>query len=57
MRRDAEETHGMFEDLVARVKLDEEEAAQIKKEQDELVRTNVEASERAGDRAGSQAGG
>ena len=26
-RRDAEETHGMFEDLAARVKLDKEEAA------------------------------
>jgi len=42
-----EETHGMFEDLAARVKLDEEEAAQIKKERDELVRKDVEASKRA----------
>ena len=37
----------MFEDLVARVKLDEEEATQIKKEWDELVRKDVEASKRA----------
>ena len=35
--RDAEEAHGMFEDLSARVKLDEEEATKIKKERDELV--------------------
>ena len=37
----------MFEDLLARVKLDEEEATQIKKEWDELVRKDVEASKRA----------
>ena len=37
----------MFEDIAARVKLDEEEAAQIKKEWDELVRKDVEASKRA----------
>ena len=37
----------MFEDLAVRVKLDEEEAAQIKKERDELVRKDVEASKRA----------
>ena len=36
-RQDVEEAHGMFEDLSARVKLDEEEAAKIKKERDELV--------------------
>ena len=30
-RQDVEEAHGMFEDLSARVKLDEEEAAKIKK--------------------------
>ena len=36
-RRDAEEAHGMFEDLSARVKLDEEEAARILKEWDELL--------------------
>ena len=37
----------MFEDLAVWVKLDEEEAAQIKKERDELVRKDVEASKRA----------
>ena len=37
----------MFEDLAARVKLDEEEVAQIKKERYELVRKDVEASKRA----------
>ena len=36
-RRDAEEAHGMFEDLSARVKLDEEDAARLQKEQDELL--------------------
>ena len=46
-RRDVEETHGMFEDIAARVKLDEEEAAQIKKVQDEMVWKDVEASKRA----------
>ena len=35
--QDAEEIHGMFEDLSARVKLDEEAAARIQKEQDELL--------------------
>ena len=34
----------MFEDLATRVKLDDEEATQIKKERDELVRKDVEAS-------------
>jgi len=28
-RRDVEEAHGMFEDLSARVKLDEEDAARL----------------------------
>jgi len=37
----------MFEDLSARVKLDEEEAAKIKKERDELVQKDAEASKRA----------
>ena len=37
MRRDAEEINGMFEDLSARVKLDEEAAARIQKERDELL--------------------
>ena len=36
-RRDVEETHGMFEDLSVRVKLDEEAATRIQKEQDELL--------------------
>jgi len=45
--RDAEEAHRMFADLSARVKLDGEEAAKIKKERDELVRKDVEASKRA----------
>ena len=36
-RRDAEEIHGMFEDLSARVKLDEEVAAMVRKERDELL--------------------
>ena len=44
---DAEDIHVMYEDLSARVKLDEEEAAQIKKERDKLVRKDVEASKRA----------
>ena len=36
-RQDAEEAHGMFEDLSARVKLDEEAATRIQKERDELL--------------------
>ena len=36
-RRDAEEFHGMFEDLSARVKVDEEETARLRKERDELL--------------------
>ena len=36
-RRDAEEFHGMFEDLSARAKLDEEVTAKLRKEQDELL--------------------
>ena len=35
--QDVEEAHGMFEDLSARVKLDEEAAAKIRKERDELL--------------------
>ena len=34
---DAEEIHGMFEDLLTRVKLDEEATARIRKERDELL--------------------
>jgi hypothetical protein len=37
VRRDAEEAHGMFKDLSARVKLDEEDAARLRKERDELL--------------------
>ena len=37
----------MFEDLSARVKLDEEAAARIRKERDELLRKDAEASQRA----------
>ena len=36
-RRDVEEAHGMFEDLSVRVKLDEEDAARLRKERDELL--------------------
>ena len=36
-RWDAEEIHGMFEDLSARVKLDEEVAARLRKERDKLL--------------------
>ena len=41
---DAEEIHGMFEDLPARVKQDEEAAARIQKERDELLQKDTEAS-------------
>jgi len=34
---DTEEAHGMFEDLSARSKLDEEEIARLRKERDELL--------------------
>ena len=36
-RPDVEEAHGMFEDLLARSKLDEEETAKLRKERDELL--------------------
>ena len=36
-RLDVEEFHGMFEDLLARVKVDEEAAARLRKERDELL--------------------
>ena len=42
--RDAEEIHGMFEDLKARSKLEEEEAARILKERDELLEKDAQAS-------------
>ena len=35
--RDTEEIHGMFQDLSARVQRDEEAAARVRKEQDELL--------------------
>ena len=37
----------MFEDLSARVKLDEEAAAKIRKERDELLQKGPKASQRA----------
>ena len=45
--RDAEEVHGMFEDLLARVKLDEAAAANLRKERDELLQKDAMASEQA----------
>ena len=36
-RRDAEEFHGMFEDLSARMKVDEEVTARLRKERDKLL--------------------
>ena len=45
-RRDVEEFHGMFEDLL-RAKLDEEATARLRKERDELLQKNAAASERA----------
>jgi len=44
-----EEAHGMFEDLLARVKLDEEDVARLQKERDELLQKDAMASERAGE--------
>ena len=35
--QDVEEIHGMFRDLSMRVKLDEEAAARLRKERDELL--------------------
>ena len=37
----------MFEDLSARVKMDEEATARLQKERDELLQKDVAASERA----------
>ena len=39
----------MFEDLSARYKLDGEEIARLKKEQDELLQRNATANEKAGE--------
>jgi len=36
-RQDAEDVHGMFQDLLVRVQQDEEEAARVQKEQGELL--------------------
>ena len=46
-RRDVEEFHEMFEDLSARVKVDEEAAARLRKEQDELLQKDAATSEQA----------
>ena len=43
-RRDVEEIHGMFEDLSVRVWQDEEAAARVQKEWDELLQKDVDAS-------------
>ncbi|XP_066385254.1 uncharacterized protein [Miscanthus floridulus] len=45
--RDSEEIHGMFVDLSATVKLEEEEATRILKEWDELLEKDAQASKRA----------
>jgi len=37
VHRDIEEVHGMFQDLSARVQRDEEAAARVQKERDELL--------------------
>ena len=46
-RQDAEEAHGMFEDLSARSKLDGEEIVRLQKERDELLQRNAAANEKA----------
>ena len=43
-RQDAEEIHGMFQDLSARVQQEEEAATRVRKEQDELLQKDAEAS-------------
>ena len=43
-RRDAEEVHGMFQDLSARVQQDEEVTTRVRKERDELLQKDAEAS-------------
>jgi len=47
--QDAEEAHGMFEDLSARSKLVGEEIARLQKERDELLQRNAAANEKAGE--------
>ena len=39
----------MFEDLSARMKLDEEEITRLRKERDELLQRNATANEKAGE--------
>ena len=43
LHRDTDEIHGMFEDLSARVKQDEEAAARVRKEQNELLQKDTDA--------------
>ena len=45
MRQDADEFHGMFEDLSRRVKLDEEATVRLQKERDKLPQKDATASE------------
>ena len=47
--RDTEEFHEMFEDLSARVKVDEEATARLRKEWDELLQKDATANERVGE--------
>ena len=47
--RDAEEVHGLFQDLSVRVQQDEEAAAKVRKEQDELLQKDADACQRAVD--------
>ncbi|XP_066315079.1 uncharacterized protein [Miscanthus floridulus] len=47
--RDVEEFHAMFEDLPARMKLDGEEIARLRKERDKLLQKSAAANERAGE--------
>ena len=48
MRQDADEFHGMFEDLSRRVKLDEEVTTRLRKKWDELLQKDAVASEWVG---------
>ena len=45
VRRGVEEFHGMFEDLSARMKVDEETTARLQKERDKLLQKEAVASE------------
>ena len=44
-RRNTEDAERMFQDLLVRVKLDEEAAARVRKEQDELLEKDTDASQ------------